>query len=152
MAGYPAPQADSPVWAPSWPTRIGGLFDRPDDALPDPPDAEDELDDVDDEPAPDDEPDPDDDEPVPTETIAKPNRTQRQTISPKPRRRRDQSVDACAEGAVDDVPPAEPVADATARTDACPPQPIVEPRAGRRADRAETPCEIAADELPQAGP
>ncbi len=129
---------------------IGGLFDRPDDALPDLPDAEDELDNVDDEPAPDDEPGPDDDKPVPGDDREGESDPETDDLV-EPAGPADQSVDACAEGAVDDVPP-EPVATPPPAPMPPPPQPIVEPAPSAEPLGAETPCEIAADELPQAGP
>ena len=62
----------------------------------------------------------------------------------------DESDDACAEESVDETPMAEPVA--TPPPEPMPPPPIVEPSPSAEAIGAETPCEIAADELPQAGP
>lgn len=124
---------------------IGGLLDRPEGAPPDPPEVEDKLDDVADEPAPDDEQpaseqDLEDESDTETDDLA-------ETAEPA-----EQAVDACAEGDVDRVPPPAPVAPPPPAPMPPPPQPIVEPAPGADPVGVEKPCEIAADELPQAGP
>jgi hypothetical protein len=62
----------------------------------------------------------------------------------------DESDDTCADDSVAEAPVAEPVA--TPPPEPMPPPPMVEPPPSAEAIGAETPCEIAADELPQAGP
>ncbi len=82
------------------------------------------------------------------------NRLKRQAISPKamrPPSAADEPADACAEKPVDETPAADPVS-TPPQAPLPPPQPIVEPPPSDEAIGAETPCEIAADELPQAGP
>lgn len=115
---------------------IGGLLNRPDDALPEPPELEEPIID-DDEPKPDepkqddDEPTPDDDEPDEAGAVEEP-------------------VEDCSpEEPVGEEPP-EPVP--TPPPAPPPPPPTAEPPPDAEQLGAETPCEIAADELPQAGP
>jgi hypothetical protein len=133
---------------------IGGLVNRPDGALPDPPQLENEgIDDgppgVDDdksavdndELADDEEPDDehaDDEEVDGADDLAGADEAA------------DESDDACADESVDETPVTEPVA--TPPPEPMPSPPIVEPPPDAEAIGAETPCEIAADELPQAGP
>ena len=114
---------------------FGSLFGSADDGLPETPDF--------DEPALDDEPDPevDDDEKVdPAADSEEEDPALEETVEPVV------AEDTCAatEPPADPMPPAEPVATAVPPPlEPAPPPP--EPTA------AETPCEIAADELPQAG-
>jgi hypothetical protein len=132
---------------------IGGLLNSPDDALPDPPQLDDEAID---EPSLDDESvadgaeedgkaeedgedgegesDPETDDLAETDEVA------------------EESVGACGEEPVDETPPAEPVSTPPPAPMPPTPQPVVEPPPSAEAIGAETPCEIAADELPQAGP
>ncbi len=126
---------------------VGGLVNRPDDALPDPTPLEDEgIDDGvgldDEESAADDDGDDESD----TETDD-PAATDEPVDEPV-----DEPLDACAEESVDETPPTDPVATPPPAPMPPPPQPIVEPPPSAEAIGAETPCEIAADELPQAGP
>jgi hypothetical protein len=139
---------------------LGGLFERPVDALPNPPDVEHMLDvndvndvnDVGDEPAPDDEElVPDDEESAPVQDREDESDTETDDLAAAAGSA-DPSVDACAESAVDHVQPPEPVATPPPAPMPPPPQPIVEPAPSAEPVGAETLCEIAADELPQAGP
>jgi hypothetical protein len=134
---------------------IGGLFGRPDDALPDPQELNDDLvdgdvpepddvdqttdgEDVDDEDREDEELD--DEDADETDGLAE---TDEPAADPD---------DVCAEDQpVQDVPPSDPAATPPPASMPPPPEPIVEPPPGEPLG-AETPCEIAADELPQAGP
>jgi hypothetical protein len=128
---------------------IGGLFDQPEDALPEPPDVGGDA--IEEEPAPHEELASDaenndeetDDESDPE--TADVTETEEAVAGP---------VDACAdEEPVDDAPPAEPDATPPPEPVSPPvPPPIVEPPPSQEPVGAETPCEIAADELPQAGP
>jgi hypothetical protein len=118
---------------------IGGLLDRPDDALPDPPELDDEAVDTD-EQAPDDEEDPEAESDEEADDLA-------ETDEPT-----DEPVDACAEDEpVEEPPPPDP-APTPPPAPMPPPEPVVEPPPTADPLGAETPCEIAADELPQAGP
>jgi hypothetical protein len=133
---------------------IGGLVNRPDEALPDPqqlenaatddgpPGVEDDESAVDDdEPAVDDEAhdeEADDDEADEADDLAGADEAA------------DESDDTCADDSVAEAPVAEPVA--TPPPEPMPPPPMVEPPPSAEAIGAETPCEIAADQLPQAGP
>jgi hypothetical protein len=126
---------------------IGGLVNRSDEALPDPAPLDDEAID---EGAPglnDEKPvlDEDDDDESAEETGDL-------TESDEPiDEATDEPVDACAEEPAEETPPADPVA-TSPPAPMPPPQPIVEPPPSAEAVGADTPCEIAADELPQAGP
>jgi hypothetical protein len=122
---------------------IGGLVNRPDDALPDPQQRENQA--IDDGMGLDDEEsvaDDDGDDETDTETD-----DPAETDEPV-----DQPADACAEESIDEAPPTDPVATPPPAPMPPPPQPIVEPPPSAESIGAETPCEIAADELPQAGP
>ena len=117
---------------------IGGLLNRPDDALPDPPDPNDGAVGADD-PAPADDEDP---EAKSQDEAADLAETDKTTGEP---------VDACSEDEpVEEAPPPDPAP--TPPPPAMPPAPVVEPPPTADPLGAETPCEIAADELPQAGP
>ena len=126
---------------------MGGLLDRPNDADLDPPELKDEPED--DQPPPDgeesdDEPAPED-EKLEDETAAETadlTETEEPATAPE---------DACAEKPVDETPPEEPVPTPPPAPMPPPPQPIVEPPPSPEPVGGETPCEIAADELPQAG-
>ncbi len=135
---------------------IGGLLNQPDDALPDPPDAADD-------PAagdpPPDEQDKPDGEP---ETDAEPEKDgEPDDPEDGPALKTDDAgaveENACAEEPVEETPPESVPDDEPAPTPPpaplpSPPQPIVAPPPAPEPIGAETPCEIAADELPQAGP
>ena len=125
---------------------IGGLVNRPDDALPDPPPMEDKVLD-------DGEPGPADEESVVDESgdDESVEETGDLTEGDAPTEPADEPADACAEKPVDETPAADPVS-TPPQAPLPPPQPIVEPPPSDEAIGAETPCEIAADELPQAGP
>jgi len=138
---------------------IGGLVNRPDGALPDPPQLEDEaIDDgppgVDDGP-----PDIDDDEPAVDDEADDEESVDDEADDEEADEADDlagadeaagESADTCTEESVAETPVVEPVA--TPPPEPVPPPPIVEPPPSAEAIGAETPCEIAADELPQAGP
>jgi len=131
---------------------IGGLLNRPDDVLPDPPELDNESVEED-EPAEEDEPDDEEldgddaDDGVDDETD-----TETDEVVETDEAAAD-DVGECADLAgVDDVPPGDPVATSPPAPIPPPPQPIVEPPPSAEPLGAETPCEIAADELPQAGP
>jgi hypothetical protein len=119
---------------------FGGLPDGPDDELPDPAEVKEES--GDDEAAPDDE-EPEED-PVEEDE-------EHPDVEPD---------DNCEEEPADEPPPPEPAP--TAAPLPPPPEPAVEPAPPEHVVpppppnsepvEAETPCEIAADELPQAGP
>jgi hypothetical protein len=134
---------------------IGGLVNRPDGGLPDPAQLENEAIDegppgVDDEAV--DEPGADeaaDDEEADDEEADDEEADEADDLAGADEAA-DESDDACAEEPVDETPVAEPVA--TPPPEPMPPPPIVEPPPSAEAIGAETPCEIAADELPQAGP
>lgn len=121
---------------------IGGLLDRPDAALPDPPELVDE---------------PVDDQPVDDEEV----------VDDEQANDEDAEVESDAENTVDDeddVPEDDCPVDEAADTEPTaeplqtpPPEPMPPPPAIAEPPPAEplgaqTPCEIAADELPQAGP
>jgi len=117
---------------------IGGLLDQPDDALPDPPDVKDDP--ADDEPSssPDEEdPAAADDEPDESDEKPDVSEVEEDTCTGEP------VVESSSEEEPAPTPPPEPVPS---------PPPIVEPRPAQELAGAQTPCEIAADELPQAGP
>ena len=118
---------------------FGGLLNRPEDALPDPPDPNEEPENE--------EPVPDDEEPeeVPddeTEETADLAEAEESATEPD---------DTCPDEPADQPPLAEP-APTPPPAPIPPPQPIVEPPPSAEPVSSETPCEIAADELPQAGP
>lgn len=122
---------------------IGGLFTQPSDALPDPPELMDEA--IDEQPATDEElppgEEPDGESDAETDEVVE---TEEPGTEP---------VDACAEEEPVDAPPAEPVATPPPEPLApLPPPPVEDPPPSSQPLGAETPCEIAADELPQAGP
>jgi hypothetical protein len=125
---------------------IGGLLNRPDDMLADPPEPDDEE--VDDDEPGDDELDDDElDDDADDETDAEPGEVD-EPVEPAA-----DAVEGCADQAdVDEEPPAEPVATTPPAPVPPQPQPIVDPPPSAEPLGAETPCEIAADELPQAGP
>ncbi|MDX1884491.1 hypothetical protein [Mycolicibacterium sp. 120270] len=119
---------------------IGGLLSNPDDALPEPeledpivdddePNPDDDKPTLDDDESPDDEPE-DADEAVETGTPA------------------EEPVEDCPQ----DEPEAPPEPVPTPPPAPPPPPPTAEPPPDAEQLGAETPCEIAADELPQAGP
>lgn len=136
LAGLGSPFADA----------IGGLLNRPEDVLPDPP----ELDDA---PVEEDEPDDqeldggDTDDGVDDETDAETGEVAETDEAAA------DAVDECTdEAGVEGLPTADPVATSPPASIPPPPQPVVEPPPSVEPLGAETPCEIAADELPQAGP
>lgn len=122
---------------------FGGLPHRPDDSLPDPPELKEES--GDDESAPDDEESQEDPEEDPeNETAAKKDdlgETEEPAIEPG---------DSCEEEPADEPQPPEPAP--TPPPLPPPPGPVEPPPPNPEAIAAETPCEIAADQLPQAGP
>lgn len=127
---------------------IGGLLDRPGDALPDAPE-------VDDQPLAEDGPATDDDKPQPgaddpddEEDDESESETTDLAKTDEPAA---EPADTCEEKAVDEAPPAESAPTPPPAT-VPPPRPIVAPPPSAEPVGAETPCEIAADELPQAGP
>jgi hypothetical protein len=125
---------------------IGGLLNRPDDMLPDPPEPVDEEpvdEEQDDEEQDDEEIDGGSDD----EKDAEPDEVA-ESVDPAA----DDAEGCTDEAGVDEVPPAEPVATPPPAPMPPPPQPIIEPPPNAEPLGAETPCEIAADELPQAGP
>jgi hypothetical protein len=121
---------------------FGGLLDRRDDAVPDPPELKEE---------------PEDGEPVPHDEILE------EVLEDDPAEEVDDLADAEAlkaeaepdDSCVDEIAgEAAPAGPALTPPPAPmpPPQPIVEPAPSPEPVSAGTPCEIAADELPQAGP
>ncbi len=127
---------------------IGGLVNGPDGALPDSSQPADGAIDGD-------EPGFDDEEPVTDEEVDDESGTETEDLAETDEpadEPADEPVDACAEKSVDETPPADPVSTPPPEPMPPPPQPIVEPPPSAEAVGAETPCEIAADELPQAGP
>jgi hypothetical protein len=122
---------------------IGGLLNGSDDALPDPPDLHDEALDPGD-PAPGDDEDPEAESDEEADDLAE---TDEQSGEPV-----DEPVDACAEDEpVEEPPPPDP-APTPPPAPVPPPEPVVDPPPAADGLGAQTPCEIAADELPQAGP
>jgi hypothetical protein len=128
---------------------IGGLLDRPGDALPDPPEIG-------------------TDETVGEKDVVSPDESVRDDDEVDDESGDDESdadasdlaeadepsgepVNACPEMDPDEPPPAEPVP-TPPPAPMPPPQPVVQPPPDAEPLAAETPCEIAADELPQAGP
>jgi hypothetical protein len=107
---------------------IGGLLNQPDNALPDPPEPKDESGDVKSQP---DEDNAEDESHTGTDDVGDVEGGEEQT---------------CAE-----EPPDEPVPTPPPAPMPPTPQPIVAPPPDPEPDGARTPCEIAADELPQAG-
>jgi hypothetical protein len=127
---------------------IGGLLTRPDDALPEPPQLQDEaIDKAIDE----DEPGADDEEPVTDEDSGADSDAEIDDLA-ETDEAAEESVDTCTEESAGETPPADPVATPPPAPMPPPPQPVVEPPPSAEAVGAQTPCEIAADELPQAGP
>lgn len=137
---------------------IGGLFNRPDDALPDPPELQDDT--VDDPvPGGDDDAesvseDEEDDDEVGDEGEEGDDESDSEATDAVDADKSDtEPVDGCADEDVVDVaphtdpaptPPPAPLPTAE--------QPMVQQPPSPEPVGAETPCEIAADELPQAGP
>ncbi|HKV20345.1 MAG TPA: hypothetical protein VJR50_15040 [Mycobacterium sp.] len=125
---------------------IGGLLNSTDSGLPEPQDNA--VDDI--EPAADPEEPPTDD----GEDVEKDKEDETDAASVELAESDDgeqNAVDTCAEEEpVDAAPPPEPAP--TPPPAPMPPPPIVEPPPDAEPLGAETPCEIAADELPQAGP
>ncbi len=103
---------------------IGPLLNRPDETLPDPPDQKEE---------------PEDGEPTLEDEAAEETSDLAETDEPAI-----EPDDVCAEEPAPTPPPAP--------MPPPPPQPIVDPPPSPEPLSAESPCEIAADELPQAGP
>ena len=134
---------------------IGGLLNRPDDVLSDPPE-------LDDEPVEEDEPDDEeldgddtDDDDTDDDDGDDVDETDSETdeVVESDKQAADAVDEGCAdEAGIDDAPPADPVATSPPAPIPPHPQPIVEPPPSAEPLGAETPCEIAADELPQAGP
>jgi hypothetical protein len=125
---------------------IGGLLDQPDNALPDPPDVKDDPADDAASPSPDDEdpaaaddePDEPDEKPDdPAATTGDVSEDEEDTCTGEP------VVESSSEEEPAPTPPPEPIPS---------PPPIVEPQPAQELAGVQTPCEIAADELPQAGP
>jgi hypothetical protein len=138
---------------------IGGLVNRPDEALPGPQQLENAAIDGgppgvdDDEPVEDDESAVDDDEAADDEADddeADDEEADEADDLAGADEAADESDDTCADDSVAEAPVAEPVA--TPPPEPMPPPAVVEPPPSAEAIGAETPCEIAADELPQAGP
>jgi hypothetical protein len=127
---------------------IAGLLDRPDDALPDQPDlTDDPVVDKSDEPEPDDHKSDPDEKPG-DDTAAE---TGDVTGTEDDSCAKDAAEEAPLEEEPAPTPPPAPVPTPPPAPVPPPPQPIVEPPQAPE-PTAETPCEIAADELPQAGP
>jgi hypothetical protein len=133
---------------------IGGLLDQPDDALPDSPDVKDDSagdlpspsPDQEDHAAADDKPDESDEKPD------DPDEKSNDLPAAETDDAGSVDDDACTDVTAEETPSRdEPVSTAPAPVPP-PPQPIVEPPPAPEPVGAETPCEIAADELPQAGP
>jgi hypothetical protein len=138
---------------------IGGLVNRPDEALPDPQQLENAA--IDDGPpgVEDDEPAVEDDEPAVDDEAHDDEAVDDEADDEVADEAddlagadeaADESDDTCADDSVAESPVAEPVA--TPPPEPMPPPPMVEPPPSAEAIGAKTPCEIAADELPQAGP
>jgi hypothetical protein len=124
---------------------IGGLLNRSDDALPDPPELNDDV--VDEEkPAVDD--DKDDKKDQKDESVDDAEDVVADEDEPDT-----EPVGECAdEDSLDEPSPPDPAPTPPPAPVPPPLQPVVEPPEGTEPLGAETPCEIAADELPQAGP
>jgi hypothetical protein len=134
---------------------LGGLLNRPTDALPEPP----ELNEV----PEDDEPVPEDDEPVPQDKEPEGELDNETAAKTDELAETEEPVAGTDDGCVDEpaseaaplestpTPPPAPMPPPPAPMPP-PPQPIVEPPPSQEPVSGETPCEIAADELPQAGP
>ncbi len=125
---------------------IGGLLNQPENALPDQPGLEDALDDKG--PKPDEEAAPDTERPKPDDQESQPDDKVDEASVPDAGK----SDNACADEPVDETPPVDPAPTPPPAPMPPPPEPIVEPPPSAESVSAETPCEIAADELPQAGP
>jgi hypothetical protein len=129
---------------------IGGLLNHPNDMLPDPSEPDETVEEdkpVDEEPVDEEPADEEVDGSAEDETDADPGEVA-ESVEPAA-----DTVEGCAdEAGVDEAPPAEPVATAPPAPMPPPQQPIVEPPPSAEPLGARTPCEIAADELPQAGP
>lgn len=127
---------------------IGGPLDQPDDALPDPSEVSDDAVDED-EPAPDENEPADDEEDEQTEggpDVETAELAEEGDPTAEP-------VDACADDEpVDEAPQADPVPTPPPAPMPPPPEPVAESPPDAAPVGAGTPCEIAADELPQAGP
>ena len=129
---------------------LGGLFDRPDGAMPDQPDLNEKLEE------PEEEPDEEGEleaEEKPVDDEVSEDESVDDEVSGEPAVTEEppsEQVDACAEESVDEPPVEEPAPTPPPPPPMPPPTPPIaeppEPVTG------ETPCEIAADELPQAGP
>lgn len=117
---------------------IGGLLSGTSDSALDPPQLDDRVLDETDEPDFE-----SDDEPAPEETDESDEAEAVEVDEAST-----ESPDACADGPAADMPPEDPVP----TTPPPAPSPAVEPPPTAEPLGAATPCEIAADELPQAGP
>ncbi len=126
---------------------IGGLLGSPDEGLPEPPESDeeviDEVEPADDEKSvPDEDEDTDEDEADPkTDELAETDGSE------------EDPIEGCAqEEPVKEEPSPEPTPTPPPAPMPPPPAPITEPPPNVEPLGAETPCEIAADALPQAGP
>jgi hypothetical protein len=136
---------------------IGGLLDRPQDALPEPAEVTEDAVEEDDEAPPDEQDDEaaaDEDEPGEDEEDVKTkggsdDETAELAETDEPAA---EPVDACADEPVGEAPQPDPVPTPPPAPMPEPPDPVAEPPQDAEPVGAETPCEIAADELPQAGP
>ena len=129
---------------------IGGLLNQPDGSLPDPPDPKDEPKPGED-PAPGDKPKPGED-PAPGDK-PKPDEEPEPAdkVDDEPVPDAEEPVDACTDTSADETPPVEPAPTPPPAPMPPQPEPIVEPPPNPGPVHVQTPCEIAADELPQAG-
>ena len=125
---------------------IGGLLDQPDDALADPPNVKDDptadepssVPDEEDPAAADDRQDESDATPDdPAAEVGDISEVEEDACAEEP------AAESSSEEEPAPTPPPEPMPSAP---------PIVEPQPAQELAGAQTPCEIAADELPQAGP
>jgi hypothetical protein len=136
---------------------IGGLLDQPQDALPEPAEGTDDTVEEDDEAAPIEEDDvaaSDEDEPGEDEEDVK-TKGDSDAETAELAETDDtaaEPVDACADEPVGEAPQPEPAPTPPPAPVPEQPDPVAEPPQDAEAVGAETPCEIAADELPQAGP
>ncbi len=115
---------------------FSGLLDRPDDAVPDPPELEEE---------------PEIDEPVPDDEELEDEPAEEVDELAEAEAPESEPDDGCVDETAGEAAPAAP-APTPPPAPMPPPQPIVEPPPSPEPVSAGTPCEIAADELPQAGP
>ena len=152
--GLPGAAGGLAGWGTQLADAIGALLDRPADAseFDDQPLAEDGPTADEDKPQPGDEdPDregPDDGDPNDAADDESDSETTELAETDEPIA---EPADTCEQEPVDETPPADPVPTQPPAA-MPPPQPIVGPPPSAEPVGAETPCGIAADELPQAGP